>query len=183
MEKILEIRKSINSDKTDIAIIHTLAFGERQGQEIAKLVNNLFDDETALPLLSLVAIENGKIIGHILFTKAIVTGTTVSTQLLGPLAILPDFQNTGVGNKLIKEGLIQLKTLGVALVFVLGHPDYYPRTGFKPAGVHGFQAPYPIPEKHAGAWMVQELFPDTIKSVSGKIQCCDAFNQPEHWRE
>ena len=183
MEKTLKIRKSTNSDKTDIATIHTLAFGEKKGPEIATLVNGLFDDGTALPSLSLVAIENKKVIGHILFTRAIVDGTKVSTQLLGPLAILPDFQHAGVGLKLIKEGLTQLKTSDVALVFVLGHPDYYPRTGFKPAGVLGFQAPYPIPEKHAGAWMVQELFPGTIKNVSGKIQCCDVFNQPKHWRE
>ncbi|MBT3179235.1 MAG: N-acetyltransferase [Desulfobacula sp.] len=179
----MKIRKSTDLDKTDILKIHTLAFGEKKGPEIARLVNGLFEDETAWPSLSLVAIENKKVIGHILFTRAIVTGSTLSTQLLGPLAILPDFQNTGIGDRLIKEGLTQLKTLDVALVFVLGHPDYYPRTGFKPAGVLGFQAPYPIPEKHAGAWMVQELFPSTIKDVSGKIQCCDVFNQPEHWRE
>ena len=86
----MEIKKSTDSDKTDIATIHTLAFGEKQGSEIATLVNGLFDDETALPLLSLVAIENKKIIGHILFTRAMVAGTTVSTQLLGPLAILPE---------------------------------------------------------------------------------------------
>ena len=185
MEKTLKIRKSTDSDKTDITTIHTLAFGEKKGPEITTLVNGLFDDGTALPSLSLVAIENKKLIGHILFTRAMVTGTQtmVSTQLLGPLAILPDFQNTGVGGELIKEGLVQLKALDVALVFVLGHPDYYPRSGFKPAGAIGFQAPYPIPEKYAGAWMVQELFPGTIKNVSGKIQCCDVFNQPEHWRE
>jgi putative acetyltransferase len=185
LEKTLKIRQSTDLDKTDIATIHTLAFGGKKGPEIATLVNGLFEDETALPSLSLVAIENKKVIGHILFTRAIVTGTqtTVSTQLLGPLAILPDFHNTGVGGKLIKEGLTRLKTSDVALVFVLGHPDYYLRAGFKPAGVLGFQAPYPIPEKHAGAWMVQELLPGTIKNISGKIQCCDVFNQPEHWRE
>ncbi|MCP4673206.1 MAG: N-acetyltransferase, partial [Desulfobacula sp.] len=109
----MKIRKSTEADKTDITTIHTLAFGEKQGPEIARLVNGLFDDETALPSLSLVAIENKKVIGHILFTRAIVTGTTVSTQLLGPLAILPDFQNIGVGHKLIKEGLTRLRALDV----------------------------------------------------------------------
>ncbi|MCP4671575.1 MAG: N-acetyltransferase [Desulfobacula sp.] len=183
LEKTLKIRKSTDSDKTDIATIHTLAFGEEKGPEIATLVNGLFNDATALPSLSLVAIENKKVVGHILFTRAIVTGTTVSTQLLGPLAILPDCQNRGVGHKLIKEGLTRLKTLDVALVFVLGHPDYYPRSGFKPAEVQGFQAPYPIPEKFSNAWMVKELFLGTIQNVSGKIQCCDVFSQPEHWRE
>ena len=72
---------------------------------------------------------------------------------------------------------------GVELVFVLGHPEYYPRHGFKPAGVHGFEAPYPIPDKHANAWMVQELHPGVIGNVNGKVICADMLNQPEHWRE
>ena len=130
----MKIRKSTDSDKTDIATIHTLSFGEKKGPEIATLVNNLFDDETALPSLSLVAIENKKLIGHILFTRAMVTGTQtmVSTQLLGPLAILPDFQNTGIGGELIKEGLAQLKALDVALVFVLGHRVIIPVQALNP---------------------------------------------------
>lgn len=72
---------------------------------------------------------------------------------------------------------------GVELVFVLGHPDYYPRYGFKPAGVLGYEAPYPIPDEQADAWMVQELRPGVIDSVSGKVICADVMNQPEHWRE
>jgi putative acetyltransferase len=76
-----------------------------------------------------------------------------------------------------------LSESGVELVFVLGHPDYYPRYGFKPAGVLGYEAPYPIPDEQADAWMVQELRPGVIDSVSGKVICADVMNQPEHWRE
>jgi putative acetyltransferase len=72
---------------------------------------------------------------------------------------------------------------GVELVFVLGHPGYYPRHGFTPAGVLGFHAPYPIPEKNADAWMVQELHPGVIGRARGKILCADAINRPEYWRE
>ena len=181
----MEIRRSTESDKADIENIHTRAFGEKKGPEIALLVKGLLCDKTAMPLLSLVAIENKELIGHILYTKAQVTQTDepVSAQLLGPLAVLPDIQNTGVGGKLIKEGLNQLKESGVEIVFVLGHPDYYPRSGFEPAGVHGFEAPYHIPEEYAGAWMVQELHSGVIGRVIGKVQCCDVFDQPEHWRE
>ncbi len=91
--------------------------------------------------------------------------------------------NQGVGGQLIKEGLKLLSESGVELVFVLGHPEYYPRHGFKPAGALGFEAPYPIPDEHANAWMVQELRPGVIGSVSGKIICADVLNHPEHWRE
>ncbi len=152
---------------------------------IAKLVSDLFDDKTAEPLLSLVAVENQNIMGHILFTKVNVSQspTSVSASILAPLAVHPDIQATGVGGLLIKEGLDQLKKNEVDLVFVLGHPDYYPRSGFTPAGKLGFNAPYPIPEEHAGAWMVIELSSGIIGKVKGTVECSDVLNQPQHWRE
>jgi len=184
-ETALEIRNSNETDRVVIDKIHTLAFGEQKGPEITELVNGLFDDKTAMPLLSLVAVENDQLVGHILFTKAILEGIDkpVAIQLLAPLAVLPDAQTKRVGSKLIKEGLSQLRRLDVDLVFVLGHPEYYPRCGFAPAGVLGFEAPYPIPAEHAGAWMVQELKEGVIGSVKGKIQCSEVLDQPQHWRE
>jgi predicted N-acetyltransferase YhbS len=181
----LDIRKSTEADRIDIEKIHTKAFGEEEGPEIVQLVNGLFDDTTATPLLSLVAVEKDQLIGHILYTRCELTGadTPVSIQLLAPLAVLPDAQAKGVGSKLINEGLNQLKDAGVDLVFVLGHPDFYPRCGFMPAGVLGFEAPYPIPEEHAGAWMVQALKDGVIGRVKGKVQCADVLDQPQHWRE
>jgi putative acetyltransferase len=181
----LQIRESIESDSLEIENIHAKAFGKKEGPIIAKLVHDLFSDETAEPLLSLVAVENKNLIGHILYTKIKIAQTkeSVSARILAPLAILPDFQKKDVGGQLIKESLYQLKNKGVELVFVLGHPNYYPRSGFIPAGVLGFEAPYPIPDEHAGAWMVQELCPGVIGRVKGEVQCSDVLNQPEHWRE
>lgn len=181
----MEIRKSIESDKTEIAHVHIKAFGEEKGPEIAELVEGLMNDKTAVPIYSLVAVEENRIVGHILFTKGKITGTaeSVSVQILAPLAVLPDVQNTGVGGQLIQEGLSQLKKSGVELVFVLGHPDYYPRAGFVPAGVLGYEAPYPIPDEVAGAWMVQELRSGIIGRVTGKFLCSEVLDQPEHWRE
>lgn len=180
----MEIRKSTKTEQSKIESIHSLAFGNDKGGEIAQLVHDLLQDQTALPIYSLVAVENGKLLGHILFTRAYIsTDNSISAQLLGPLAVLPENQDTGVGARLIREGLDLLKASEVDLVFVLGHPDYYPRCGFEPAGKLGFQAPYPIPEKHAGAWMVQELSSEVLGRMTGKVQCCDVFNQPQHWRE
>ena len=181
----MKIKKSSALDGTEIEKIHIKAFGEEKGSEIADLVHNLFNDETAMPLLSLVAVEGDQFIGHILFTKATLRQTTepVSAQILAPLSVLPEIQSNGVGGQLIKEGLHRLKKTGVELVFVLGHPDYYPRYGFIPAGNKGYEAPYPIPEEHAGAWMVQELSAGVIGRINGKVRCSDVLNQPEHWRE
>ncbi|MCI5145572.1 MAG: N-acetyltransferase [Candidatus Electrothrix sp. AR3] len=180
----MKIRRSTEADRTAIEKIHIQAFGgEEKGSVIADLVNGLLDDPTAAPLLSLVAVENEEVIGHILFTKVVITTQEVSAQILAPLAVLPASQNKGVGGKLINKGLGQLKESGTELVFVLGHPEYYPRCGFTTAGVLGFEAPYPIPDQHAEAWMVQELQDGVIGNIRGKVQCSEVLNRPEHWQE
>ncbi len=181
----MEIRKSHDSDRLNIQQIHTEAFGRIKGPEIANLVNGLFEDKTAEPRLSLVALEKGELTGHILFSKVTLLKSPhpVSASILAPLAVLPGSQSAGVGKALIKEGLFQLKQAGVDLVFVLGHPDYYPHSGFTPAGVLGFEAPYPIPKKDAGAWMVTALFPDVLGRAKGRVRCAQVLNRPEHWRE
>ncbi len=181
----MKIRESCESDSSKIENVHMKAFGMQEGPEIVELVNKLLDDKTAMPILSLVATENEKIIGHILFTKVIITQTTVAVtaQILAPLAVLPSFQAKGVGSKLIQEGLRQLKQSGVELVFVLGHPDYYPRLGFTPAGALGYEASHHVLEKNSGAWMVQELRTGVIGRVKGKVQCSEVLNQPKYWLE
>ena len=182
---MLEIRKTTESDLPVVLYVEKEAFGNNKGSEIADLVNGLLSDPSAMPLLSLLAINEGQAVGHILFTKARLTNSndSVSAVILAPLAVIPDAQSQGIGGRLINEGLKLLSESGIELVFVLGHPEYYPRHGFKPAGALGFKAPYPIPDEHANAWMVQELHPSVIGRASCKVECADVLNQPEHWRE
>ena len=150
-----------------------------------ELVNALLEDETAKPLLSLVAEKSGKLVGHILFTTARLQpeNQASSIRILAPLAVSSDVQGEGIGCVLIREGLKQLVESGVDLVFVLGHPCYYPRFGFQTAGILGFEAPYTIPSEHADAWMVQELKTGGLANNEGKIQCSEVLNQPQYWRE
>ena len=178
----MKIRKATDSDFKDVFSVEKEAFGY---DKEAKLVKDLLSDSSAKPLYSFLAFTDDRAVGHILFSFARLEGTQNGTpiSLLAPLAVVPAYQKQGVGGKLIKHGLQHLTNSGVDLVFVLGHPDYYPRYGFKPAGILGFEAPYLIPEEHANAWMVQELRPGLIGSVSGKIRCADMLDKPEHWRE
>lgn len=180
--KKLQIREAVETDLNDVLSIERLAFGY---DKEANLVRDLLRDPSAKPLLSLLAFKKDRAVGHILFTTARLSGTqeTASIVILAPLAIVPDAQKQGIGGKLIEQGLKLLSKSGVDLVFVLGHPEYYPRYGFKPAGHLGFEAPYPIPDKYAGAWMVQAFRSGVIGTVRGKVICADELNKPEHWRE
>ena len=180
--KKLQIREAVETDLNDVLQIERLAFGY---EKEADLVRGLLYDLSAKPVLSLLAFQKNRALGHILFTTAQLSGSqdSASIVILAPLAIVPDAQKQGIGGKLIEKGLELLSKSGVDLVFVLGHPEYYPRYGFKPAGDLGFEAPYPIPDVHANAWMVQALRSGVIGIVSGKVTCADALNRPEHWRE
>ncbi|MGB5987154.1 MAG: N-acetyltransferase [Desulfobacterales bacterium] len=181
----LQIRKACQSDKQAIVDIVIAAFGDLQGQEIADLVTDLLADLSAQPSLSLVGIADDCGVGHILFTNVRIKHSQgiVSAAILAPLSVRPGHQNQGIGGRLIQAGLAQLKAAGVHLVFVLGHPGYYPKYGFSAAGVKGFEAPYPIAPENSAAWMVQELHPGIIGDISGQVICADTLNDPKHWRE
>lgn len=177
----MNIREASGSDLEDVLKVEYLAFGK---SEEADLVRDLLQDPTAKPTLSLLAFEDNEAVGHILFTKVSLEPTTpLSLSLLAPLAIIPEYQNKGIGRQLIENGLELLRESKVDLVFVLGHPAYYSRFGFQPAGKLGFEASYPILEKNADAWMVIELQPNTIGKFKGKVICADMLNKPEYWQE
>ncbi len=153
----------------------------------AKLTADLLRDSTAKPILSLLAYYDSKAIGHIIFTRVYIDEMNTDQPLihiLAPLAVIPEYQNNGVGGVLISEGLKRLKESGSELVFVLGHMDYYPKHGFIPdAGKIGYAAPYEIPEEYTNAWMAQSLKDGEFTIKPGKVLCCNELNKPEHWRE
>lgn len=152
---------------------------------IADLVAGLLVDTTAQPVLSLLACEGDRPVGHILFTRADLEPDPqgIKAAILAPLAVIPEAQSRGIGRQLAEEGISKLEIQGVDLVFVLGHPAYYPRFGFVPAGAAGFEAPFPIPEKDAEAWMVLPLRAGLLGAVAGTVRCADVMNRPEHWQE
>ena len=179
--KELIVRETITEDLEALLEIHRLAFQE---EDVATLTKNLLLDETAQPLLSLAAFYRERAVGHILFTRAFIKEGTIQNfpvQILAPLAVLPEFQKNGIGRKLVENGLHILKQRGTALVFVLGHPEYYPRFGFINDAIGmGLFAPYPIPEKNRDAWMVQSLNEIPADSYKGQIVCARAMDRPEY---
>ena len=178
----LIIRASREADREAIVALHMAAFGEAEGEEVSALANDLLDDPTAMPLLSLVAEQNGQIIGHVHFSAVRVLGDEeeVPGMILAPLAVAPTAQGRGIGSELTVEGLERLRAESVGLVFVLGHPAYYPKFGFQPAAALGLDAPYPVEDKNAEAWMVQELNPGYLDRVKGIVHCSDSLMVPKH---
>ncbi len=176
----VRIAEATASDLEHVLGVERQAFGE---EDVAGLVRDLVDDPSARPLLSLLAWDGDRPVGHVMFTAARLDGAPddVTVSILAPLAVVPDAQRMGIGGRLTEEGVRRLSESGVDLVFVLGHPSYYPRHGFEPASHLGLVAPYPVSPEDA--WMVRALRPDIIGSVRGVVACAEALDRPEHWRE
>lgn len=117
------------------------------------LVNRLRKSEAFIPELSLVAEENGQVVGHILFTRVKV-GDTVQLGL-APLAVLPQWQGKGIGGKLIETGHALAKKLGYGYSILVGHERYYPRFGYFPASRIGVTAPFDVPDENLMAFSLQ----------------------------
>ncbi len=128
---MLEIRSETPSDYGAVADIHIQAFGYR-GDE-AVIVALLRQRHAYDPDLSLVAVADGEIAGHALFTpcQLRLLEQDVPAVVLAPLAVLPKFQKHGVGSALMEAGHEAARARGYLLAFLLGHPTYYPRFGYQ----------------------------------------------------
>lgn len=142
------IRQAESSDYETIYSVVKCAFDSAEhadGNE-QDLVNALSKSEAFIPELSLVAEIDGKIVGHIMFTKATVGDKTVLA--LAPLSVLPEHQRKGIGTALIVEGHKIAKALGYGYSIVLGSAEYYPRMGYLPAEKFGISAPFDVPNEN-----------------------------------
>lgn len=157
------IKPESEQDFKSIYQIHFEAFGQ---ENEAKLINELRKTSQFDSRLSLVAFVNNQPVGHVLFYSIMleVSNSFVTTLGLVPLAVKSEFQQQGVGSKLVNEGLIKAKDLGFKSVFVVGDPNYYGRFGFKL--VKGIDNNIGESVDH---FMFLELEKDALNNISGKL--------------
>lgn len=169
---MITIRAELTEDRTAVRRVNEGAFGRTTEADLVDALR-----AAAAPLLSLVAEEDGEVVGHLLFSPVTVEtacpSDAVPALLLGlaPVAVLPEWQNRGVGSQLVREGLQACRKLGATAVVVLGHPEYYPRFGFVPASRFGLTCEYPVPDD---VFMAQELVPGAL-TEPGLVRYHPAF--------
>jgi putative acetyltransferase len=157
----MEIRREMPVDKPAVRRVHEAAFGRPDEADVVDRLR-----ESAGSYLSLVALDGGEVIGHIAFSPVTMSPPHPALSALGlaPTAALPSFQRRGVGSALVREGLEACRRAGAGAVFVLGHPDYYPRFGFEPAAAHGIGNAYGAPPE---AFLAIELTSGALRDVTG----------------
>ena len=137
--KDIWIRRATPEDGEAIRALNDAAFG---GPDEAAIVAQL--DEDGDNLLSLVAHDDRDILGHVQFFPILVDGADIAAGF-GPMSVVPARQKSGIGAGLLRFGLQMMEGAGRQIVFVLGHPDYYPRFGFRAETAEPFSAPWSGP--------------------------------------
>ena len=160
-----------NEMAEDIPFIYSLNESAFDSDDEAKLVNALRTNVKRV--ISLVAETNDEVIGHIMFSPVtLIENTDLKFYGLAPMAVGSKFQNQGVGTLLVEAGLRECKSRSVSAVFVLGHPNYYPRFGFKSSSVFGIKSEYEVPED---VFMGIELVPGSLNNLNGVVKYSAEF--------
>lgn len=171
------VRVERKADYEDISEVVKSAF-YREDKDIDfnewKLVENIRDSEYFIEELSLVAIFNDKVVGHILFTpmEIINEQEKYKSLALAPIAVKPQFQNKGIGHQLINEGIKKAKELGYGSIIVMGHPTFYTKFGFELASKWHIGIDDNFDSKYLFAL---ELRRGELSKIKGIIKYCKPF--------
>lgn len=137
----MDIREERPDDAHGIRDVHDAAFG---GTDESKLVDRLRNDD--LIITSLVAVEYGEIVAHILFSELEVTSydhkRTIRSAALAPMAVAPTHQRMGIGSELIRQGIDKCIEKGIEAIAVVGHESYYSKFGFSPEIAECLKSPF-----------------------------------------
>jgi putative acetyltransferase len=155
---LIEIREGRPDDVGAVRDLNRRAFGQDQESNIVDALRT-----NGAALLSLVATLNDQVAGHIMYSPVSVGGN-VKGAALGPMAVLPECQRQGIGSKLIEAGNRKLKDAGCPFIIVVGHADYYPRFGFRPASDHGITCEWDVPDD---VFLLLVLDESKMEGVSG----------------
>ena len=167
---VVDIRSETSADHPAIRALHERAFG---GPTEARLVDALRAAKKLV--VSLVAVHQERLVGHIAFSPVTVTDASEGLRAMGlaPMSVLPEFQNRGIGSRLVREGLEVCKRQGEAIVVVLGRAMYYPRFGFLKAAEYGLDNEYSAID----SFMVLELQEGALQHVRGLVKYAPEFRR------
>lgn len=168
---MVEIRQETKKDYEEVYNVVKIAFetAEHSDGNEQDLVVALRNSSNFIPELSLVAIQDNKIVGYILFTKIKIG--EFEELALAPLGILPEYQKQGIGKRLIEKGHQIAKQLGYHFSIVLGSDTYYPKSGYVSAIQYGIKAPFEVPNENFMAIKLN----DFDKEITGTVEYAKEF--------
>ena len=156
--------------EADISLVHEINRLAFDSDEEATLVDRL--REAGASTLSLVAEVDGVCVGHIFYSAVSIAGSD-SVLGLAPMAVTPSLQRRGIGTLLVTHSLARLRAENWDGVVVLGHPDYYPRFGFRPASAYDLKCSFEVPDE---VFMALELKKNGLEEARGLVEYHPLFS-------
>jgi putative acetyltransferase len=164
---VIEIRQEQPEDVAAIRDLNRRAFGQEQEGRIVDALRAKGGVQ-----LSLVAVDDGRVVGHILYSPVRVG--EVEGSALGPMAVDPEVQRHGIGTQLVEAGNARLRERGCPYVVVVGHPVFYPRFGFRPARPLGITCEWEVPDD---VFLILVFDEATMSGVTGMAAYRPEFSE------
>lgn len=157
----------------------TASEGPNEGAIIGQFVKDLMATTPPADLLTFAAHDGTMLVGCIFFSRLTYPQDDRTVFLMSPVAVRPDRQKQGIGQKLITFGLDVLRQKAVEYVITYGDPAYYSKTGFHQISTDFAQAPCNLTQPQG--WLGQSLRGKSSTPLVGPSQCVPALNRPELW--
>ena len=152
--------------------------GEDEGKLIGQLARDLFESTDEPDLFNFVAEVDGQIVGSIFWSRMVFDNEDAAF-ILGPVAVLSEYQGKGIGQGLIKHGLRDLRERGVNFALTYGDPKFYEKVGFQAISSEVVRPPFELSQPEG--WLGQSLCDRPIGSLLGDSRCVIAFGSSVYW--
>lgn len=164
----VNVRPETPEDITSIRLVNEGAFTTNAEANLVDLCR-----QRGRIALSLAAILGGRVVGHVLFTPVTLDPPHPGWRGLGlgPIAVLPENQRTGIGSRLMTIGLEMCRTQGIDFVVLLGDPRYYALFGFIPAREFGLSSDYGDDDH----FQARELRPGVLRGAQAVVKYVPEF--------
>lgn len=167
----ISIRQEVEKDFNDVEYLTREAFWDlyKPGCDEHLVLHKIRKVSAFVKELDLIACDNDVIVGNIIYSRAkVVNDENKEFEVLcmGPIAVLPSYQNQGIGSLLMEHSIEKARQLGYKGVVIFGNPDYYHRFGFVDAKEYNIQTSW---GDNLDAFMVLELYEDSLQGILGKF--------------
>jgi putative acetyltransferase len=171
------------SKTDDIITMFAETFTQSEGTDAGELIKGLVSDMlttlTADEMRVFSAVEDGAVLGSIIFTRLTYEQDARTVFILAPVAVSISQQGKGLGQRLIRHGLKTLQSDGVKIALTYGDINFYSKVGFSLISEADAQAPRPL--QYPEGWLGQSLSGDQFEPLQGPSRCVAPLNDPNHW--
>ena len=150
------------------------------------VLNQYRSNPDFIPELNFVMEVDGRIIGHVMFSKAEIVkedGTILPAWTFGPISIHPDYKRKGYGLKLLQYALNKAREMGIGFICMEGNIDFYKHAGFVVASTLGIHYHAEPKDSEVPYFLAQELIPGYLNGIEGTYHTPKgyyvAFENPE----